>query len=391
MDNIDNLLLELKRVLSVVDDNYISKIKSILAGDSEYDKLFYHYVDKLGLDKGVSKQLCSEKIKSVSKNNSISDYYIIKEINGSVIFTDIYSVIDDNVSDYYDDLDYLQRLIINKDNIISGINAAYGINKNNENIYTKLYLAHIFYSYMLSYIDIFDDNDSFVNEDNDYIDVYKSFNQIDNIKDIIDVFDNYVDEIIDIYELYLDLDKHGRNLIHLKVLNSDNLKTAIKICPFSIMMYKNFYNMYYKNEKLKSIELGDVTLTIINDMIKASHDNNKTFNDAFKDTVLIIKNSKKEYDIFKWINYLVANVYENLLVKDKLDINEKRFMEYINQVGDSIINNNCLLEYVIYKFYEFNHVVYDLKSLKELRDTISFKDKKIIKKINPYYTDIDRI
>ena len=84
--------------------------------------------------------------------------------------------------------------------------------------------------------------------------------------------------------------------------------------------------MYYKNEKLKSIELGNVTLTIINDMIKASHDNNKTFNDAFKDTVLIIKNSKKEYDIFKWINYLVANVYENLLVKDKLDINEKSFM-----------------------------------------------------------------
>ena len=46
MNNIDKLLLELKRVLSVIDDNYITKIESILDGDSEYDRLFYHYVKR---------------------------------------------------------------------------------------------------------------------------------------------------------------------------------------------------------------------------------------------------------------------------------------------------------------------------------------------------------
>ena len=97
MEKIDELLLELKRVLSVIDDNYIVKIKSILDGDSEYDRLFYHYVDNLGIDKKIAKKLCNDRVKDVTSyintNNRIRDYYYINDINDEDSkFNDLYKI-----------------------------------------------------------------------------------------------------------------------------------------------------------------------------------------------------------------------------------------------------------------------------------------------------------
>ena len=389
MDNIDKLLLELKKVLSVIDDNYITKIESILDGDSEYDRLFYHYVKRFGIDEKNSKALCIDRIKSVAKKYDITDYYILLDLDNESTITDIYRIIDDNIYEYYGDINHLQSLIEKKENVICGIYSVYGIKRNEEIAYIKLYLSNVFYSYISSYIDIVGDDDYYVNEDTSYIDIYKSLNEIKETRDVIDIFDKNMDEIIDIYDLYMDLDKHGRDLIHMKMLKSDSLMKSIKICPFSITMYKDYYNLYYKNEKLKSIEIGNITLTIMEDMIKDSYDNNYNKNDIYKRTINIIKGSNKEYDTLKWFDYLAANVYENILNKEIINRNEKMFVDYINQGETNFINNDSLLEYILYKFYEFNNEIYDVKSLKNLRNNINSKNKIMIKKINPYYDDLN--
>lgn len=388
MDNVDKLMYELKRVLSIIDDEYIRKIKGILSGDSEYDKMFYHYANRFGVDRKKAKSLCIDRINNVTKNNDIRDYYIMLDMDSESTITDIYRIIDDNVSEYYDDIDNLQLLIEEKENVICGIYSTYGIKRNEEIAYIKLYLANVFYSYISSYMEVVDNDDYYINEDTRYVDIYNLLDNINDISEVIDIFDKNIDEIIDIYDLYMDLDKHGRDLIHLKMLKSDSLMKSIKICPFSITMYKDYFNMYYKNEKLKSIEIGNITLTIMEDMIKDSYDNKHNKNDVYKRTIRIIKGSNKEYDTLKWFDYLTANVYENILNKEFVDRNEKIFVDYINQGITNVINNDCLLEYVLYKFYEFNNEIYDVKSLKDLRNNINSKNKTMVKRINPYYDDL---
>ncbi len=397
MDKIEELLLEIKRVLSIIDDNYIIKIISILDGDSEYDKLFYHYVDRLGIDRKIAKRLCIDKVEKVTRyidtNNRLKDYYHIKQINDKdSVFTDLYHIIDDNLQNYYDDIDELQELIINKSEVINGLNAVYDINVLEEITYIKLYLSGIVYEYMNSYIDIVDYDDYYIDEDTRYINIYNILGQINDISNVIDIFDNYIYEIIYIYYMYLKLDKHGKDLIHLKIIKSNKLNELIKICPFCITMFKRYYNLYYNNEELKSIEIGNLTLRIIEDMIKESYNGTYKFDDIIKNTLKIIKASSMNYDIDKWLQYLCANVYENIAIKDIKDKDELVFLDFIKNsyMINDIKHQEIIQEYVVKKFYEFNNEVYDVLSLKELRNNESNKDKVIIKKINPFYDDIEK-
>ena len=396
MDKVDELLLELKRVLSIIDDSYIIKIKCILDGDSEYDKLFYHYVDRLGLDNNTAKRLCIDKIEKVTRfihtNNKLKDYYRIKKINNKDSnFTDLYYIIDDNLQNYYDDIDELQELIINKSEVINGLNAIYDINVLEEILYIKLYLSGIVYEYMNSYIDVVDCDDYYIDEDTRYINIYNILGQINDVSDVIDIFDNYIYEIIDIYYMYLKLDKHGKDLIHLKIIKNNKMNELIKICPFCITMFKRYYNLYYNNEELKSIEIGKLTLRIVEDMIKEAYNGTYSFHNIIKNTLKIIKSSSMNYDVDKWLKYLSANVYENIIIKKIKDREELLFLNTVNNnLINDIIHQQSLQEYVIKKFYEFNNEVYDVLSLKYLRNNESNTDKVMIKRINPFYDDIEK-
>ena len=396
MDNIDNLLLELKRVLSVIDDSYISKIVSILNGVSEYDRLFYHYVDLYGINKDSAKDKCIDRINVSKKNISdcLFDYYLKNEINSdTAIFTDLYNIIDGNLEYYYDNVDELHELIENNKSIINGLDEFYSINTNEEIIYIKLYLASIFYSYMSSYINLVDSDDYFIDVDTRYIDIYNLLDDIVDINEVINLFNGYIDEIIDIFYIYLSLDKKGKDKIHNNVINKNKINSVINICPFSIMMYKRYFNMYYTNEELKSIEIGKITIRVIDDMIKSAYNGNYSFDNIIKNTINIIKSSSMDYNIDKWLKYLCSNVYENIKLKDNYDQNELVFINVINDTNmiSNIINQERLLEYVVRKFYEFNSSVYDEKVLKDLRDNTKESDKILIKRINPFYEEIENI
>ena len=396
MDNIDSLLLELKRVLSVVDDNYISKIALILKLPSEYDRLFYHYADICGVDRNCAKSMCIDKIncsnKSISK--SLFDYYAMKDINSdSAIFTDLYKIIDYNLEYYSNDVDGLQDLIENSKGIIDGLNEFYGINNISEINYIKLYLSSIFYGYMATYINIVDTDDYYMDEDTRFIDIYNSLNDIDNINEVIDIFNSNIDEILDIFYIYSCLDKKGKDAIITNIINKNKINNVINICPFSIMMYKRYFSMYYNNEELKSIEIGKITIRVINDMIKDSYDGINNFNDVIKNTVKIIKSSSMNYNIDKWLKYLCSNVYENIKLKNNYDNDELTFIKVVeeNVMLNRLFNYECLLEYIIKKFYEFNSEIYDKQVLKNLRDNTNERDKVLLKRINPFYEEIENI
>lgn len=394
MDKIDELLFELKRILSVIDNNYIFKIKSILDGDSDYDKLFYHYVNKIGIDSINAKKMCNDRIKEItnekSRKNMLKDYYSIKELtDDNAEFTDLYMIIDNNLQYYYDNIDELQTLLINNDSIIEGLCSNYGISLNDEHNYIKMYLSSIFYEYMSSYIDVVDSDDYYLDQDTRYINVYHMLDHAQELKDVINIFDIYINEIIDIFYIYSQMDKHTMNLVHLKIIKSNKVKDLINICPFSIFMFKNYYNLYYNNEEVKSVEIGTLTLRIIEDLIKDAY-NSGSFNNIIKNSLDIIKSSYMNYDIDKWLKYLCANVYENIIVKEKKEKEELMILDIVKDedVFNNMIHQDCLQEIILKKFYEFNHEVYDIQSLKELRSRSINKDKAKIKRINPFYDDI---
>ena len=58
---------------------------------------------------------------------------------------------------------------------------------------------------------------------------------------------------------------------------------------------------------------------------------------------------------------------------------------------NSIFNYEYLVEYIVRKFYEFNSEIYDEKVLKDLRDNTCDSDKTLIKKINPFYEEIENL
>ena len=396
MDNVDKLLLELKRILSVVDDEYVTKIALILRWSSEYDRLFYKCADICGVDKKRAQSMCIDKINGINKDISMSlfDYYALKDINSdTVFFTDLYKIIDDNLEYYYNDIDELQELIENNKSVIDGLNELYGINKNEEINYIKLYLSSLFYSYMASYINIVDNVDYYVDEDTRFIEIYNSLNDIDNINEVISIFNSNIDEILDIFYIYSNLDKEGKDRVHTNIINKNKINNVINICPFSIMMYKRYFSMYYNNEELKSIEIGKITIRVINDMIKDSYDGINNFNDVIKNTVKIIKYSSMDYNIDNWLKYLCSNVYENIKLKNDYDNDELTFIKVVeeNVMLNRLFNYECLLEYIIKKFYEFNSEIYDKQVLKKLRDNTSERDKVLLKKINPFYEEIENL
>lgn len=396
MDNIDNLLLELKRVLSVVDDNYISKIALTLKDDSEYDRLFYHYADLCGVDKECAKSMCIDKISGSNKDISacLFDYYAVKDINSdNAIFSDLYKIIDDNLEYYSNNVDELQDLIEDNKSVIDGLNEFYGINIIEEINYIKLYLSSIFYSYMETYTNIVDNDDYYVDEDTRFININNSLNEVINVNEVIDIFNSNIDEILDIFYIYSSLDKKGKDAIITNIINKNKINNVINICPFSIMMYKRYFSMYYNNEELKSIEIGKITIRVINDMIKDSYDGINNFNDVIKNTVKIIKSSSMDYNIDNWLKYLCSNVYENIKLKNNYDNDELTFIKVVeeNVMLNRLFNYECLLEYIIKKFYEFNSEIYDKQVLKNLRDNTNERDKVLLKRINPFYEEIENI
>ena len=100
-----------------------------------------------------------------------------------------------------------------------------------------------------------------------------------------------------------------------------------------------------------------------------------------------------DYNIDKWLKYLCSNVYENIKLKNSYDEDELAFIKVVNNniMLNSIFNYEYLVEYVIKKFYEFNSEIYDEQVLKELRDNTCDSDKTLIKKINPFYEEIENI
>ena len=75
------------------------------------------------------------------------------------------------------------------------------------------------------------------------------------------------------------------------------------------------------------------------------------------------------------------------------DKDELAFIKAVedNVMLDNIFNYEYLVEYIFKKFYEFNSEIYDEQVLKTLRDNTCDSDKTLIKKINPFYEEIENI
>ena len=93
------------------------------------------------------------------------------------------------------------------------------------------------------------------------------------------------------------------------------------------------------------------------------------------------------------IKYLCSNVYENIKLKNNYDNDELTFIKVVeeNVMLNRLFNYECLLEYIIKKFYEFNSEIYDKQVLKNLRDNTNERDKVLLKRINPFYEEIENI
>ena len=394
-ENIRLLLDKLKETLSIIDDKYIDKIYNILISDSDYDKLFFKYVNDYKLDKNNIKQECIKYILKNTKSsffnkNDITNYYNgnieeKKENNielKNVFFSNIYDEIDFGLTSFYESAYDLKKGLYDNDSI-GMFDIKYGINKSVENIHIKLYLLTVYleyYNYYLNYIPesvFFDYNDSFYEIYNDLLDTKDTF-------ELINIFNENIDEILTTYNNYVTLKKNEIDNIHINSINTNIVNNLFNIYPPAIFAFRKYYGYKFNDEKIDSIRLGEITLEIVNNLIKES--NGFIHKNIFKKTLLIINSKEYSENIYYWMMVLISNVYEHLLLDNKT----KESNNYISVIENSndyknLMEDKKFMCYIIKKFYEYNHELFDEKALCDLNNKISIEKKKVIKKINPYY------
>ena len=392
-EKIKLLLSKLKELLSVLDDNYIDKIYNILIQDSDYDRLFYHYVKEYKINQSDAKILCCNYILSKTKSDKLKKEYIYNYFSNNIDesinscecegnYSNIYDDIDFGLLSFYENLNDLKEGLYDNESI-GMLNINYGFEKNVENIHIKLYLLTIFFEYYNYYLDYIYNYELF-NYNDEYYEVYNDIINSNDIMELINIFDENVDNILIMYNNYISLSKKQIDEIHVNSIKNNQVNTLFRIYPPVIFAFRKYYGYKFKDEKIDSIRLGEKTLEILNDLIKDSYGNE--YNSVYEKALIIIGAKDDVENIDFWLMSLISNVYEHLLLEKEKEENCK-YISIIENNEDYklLINNKHFMCFILKKFYEYNSLVFDEKSLNDLNNSISLDKKKVLEKINPFY------
>ena len=367
-EKIKKLLNKIIEILSVIDEDYVSILFNILNGDSEYDKLFFKYVNDYDLDERTAKNDCIKYLSCHDifkiNNKQISNHNEL--VNSS--FDNIYDEICNSLMSYYESIVDLKKGCIDK---------------RCENLHIKLYLLAIYckyYNYYLNYIseyELFDYSDPFY-------EIYNDIINSSNMFEMIYIFNYNVDNILITFNNYISLSKSIIDEINIFSISTNFEKILFKIYPPTVFSFRKHYGYKFDDEKIDSIIVGEKTLEIINDLIRDYYSCN--CKKIYENALIIINSKKNDENIYSWMMFLITNVYENLILHSNSDI-ECKYISIIENCKDYklLINNKNFMCFILKKFYEYNSLVFDEQSLKDLNKNLSQDKKKVLKKINPFF------
>ena len=176
-----------------------------------------------------------------------------------------------------------------------------------------------------------------------------------------------------------------------KIVDDGKLKNILRLNPYILLEYRRLFGILLPTETSKSTEYGNIILEILSNIIPYV---NNLEDNGYQRVAKIFKRDYYEInmDLNEIVGFIISNIYENLITKEKLSEDENNFVKNLeNNIIDidDIINNDDLLGEILFYFFSLNDEYLNDDKLKNLRNSGNREKVKVLKKYDPFY-EIDR-
>ena len=174
-----------------------------------------------------------------------------------------------------------------------------------------------------------------------------------------------------------------------KIVDDGKLKSILRFNPYIFLEYRRIFGILLPNETSKSTEYGNSILGILCDIIPYS----KNLEDNVINYYKISRVFKGDYysinmDLNEIVGFILSNIYENLISKDKLSEEENNFVRSMEnnliEIND-IIDDDELFGQLLFYFFNLNDEYLNDEILKKLRNSGNNEKVKVLKKYDPFY------
>lgn len=246
----------------------------------------------------------------------------------------------------------------------------------------KLYFLSSYYEYCNYNKDKLSDGEESLY---DYID-----NGI-NINDGLEIYDDEENQGIIINSVinYMSSKESDEFKARKKIVDDGKLKSILRFNPYIFLEYRRIFGILLPNETSKSTEYGNSILGILCDIIPYS----KNLEDNVINYHKISRVFKGDYysinmDLNEIVGFILSNIYENLISKDKLSEEENNFVRSMEnniiEIND-IIDDDELFGQLLFYFFNLNDEYLNDEILKKLRNSGNNEKVKVLKKYDPFY------
>ena len=316
-------------------------------------------------------------MKNADNISTIFDY-IINFVNGVLEKLTLQEKTEDEIINWFNKL-FNNEISIKYDNFF--------FNEENYKYFNdliKLYFLSSYYEYC-NY-----------NRDNLYDCEESLYDFIDSgidINDGLEIYDNEEDQknIIGLTIKYIFSKETDEFRAKKKIVDDGKLKNILRLNPYILLEYRRLFGILLPNETSKSTEYGNIILEILSNIIPYV---NNLEDNGYQRVAKIFKRDYYEInmDLNEIVGFIISNIYENLITKEKLSEDENNFVKNLeNNIIDidDIINNDDLLGEILFYFFSLNDEYLNDDKLKNLRNSGNREKVKVLKKYDPFY-EIDR-
>ena len=317
----------------------------------------------------------SDIIKNINSISSILED-IQNFINGVLDNLTMNEKTDEEIVEWFNKL-FNNEIAITYDN--------FSFDKNSDKYFRdliKLYFLSSYYEYCNYNNDKLSDGEESLY---DYID-----NGI-NINDGLEIYDDEEDQGIIINSVinYMFSKESDEFKARKKIVDDGKLKNILRFNPYIMLEYRRIFGILLPNETSKSTEYGNSILGILCNIIPYS----KNLEDNVINYQKIARVFKGDYysinmDLNEIVGFIISNIYENLISKDKLSEEENNFVRSMEnnliEIND-IIDDDELFGQLLFYFFNLNDEYLNDEILKKLRNSGNNEKVKVLKKYDPFY------
>lgn len=217
-------------------------------------------------------------------------------------------------------------------------------------------------------------------------------------REALELFDNNNDSEIILNKVidYLFILDEVDVMVREKAVDDNKFETIMNINPFMYLEYRRVFGSLLPGETSRSTECGNLLISTLVDIVynneKINCDEEINYQDIAR---LFVNNMKNLYLSTKeMLDFILSNIYENLINKKDLNIDEKSYIELIEDEDFSIeeyLDDEEIIGALLFYFMNVNNNGYfDDKKIQKLRNNTKRLGKvKVLERLDPFY-DIDK-